>query len=99
MPRLMSESSSPKRTTSRSPRGARLWIMDYLPTQSQIRKQLTRENIVTFAKQLVWVVPLTLLIWIYAEREQLASEPGRIVPIGRKNQRPRSRRHAPYSRG
>jgi len=36
------------------------------------------EQFVTFLKNLIWVVPLTLLIWVYAEREQtvtLSTEP------------------------
>src|SRR5215212_8683287 len=54
----------------------------------------TRDNIVSNLKTLAWVVPLTLLIWIYAEREQVAPakdvsvpfeltspDPGRIVTL------------------
>src|SRR5581483_2226964 len=41
---------------------------------SRFRHAFTRENIVGFLKTMAWVAPLTLLIWIYAEREQLATE-------------------------
>ncbi len=35
---------------------------------------LTRESIGSFFKTLAWVVPLTFLIWVWAEREQVATE-------------------------
>ena len=34
------------------------------------RETFNREQVVSALRSLVWVVPLTLLIWIYAEREQ-----------------------------
>ncbi|MDP9173655.1 MAG: CdaR family protein [Planctomycetota bacterium] len=36
----------------------------------RFRREFTRENVGSFFKTLAWVVPLTVLIWIYAEREQ-----------------------------
>jgi len=44
-------------------------------------EHFTRENVISVLKNLAWVVPLTILIWIYAEREQIATEPGRVIPI------------------
>jgi hypothetical protein len=41
----------------------------------------SREQLVAAAKSLAWVGPLTLLIWIYAEREQLHTVPSVTVPI------------------
>lgn len=35
-----------------------------------MRETFTREQILSGFKQLMWVAPLTVLIWIYAEREQ-----------------------------
>src|SRR3954469_15068187 len=34
------------------------------------RETFNREQLVSSLKSLLWVAPLTLLIWIYAEREQ-----------------------------
>src|SRR5947208_9024563 len=34
------------------------------------RTRLTREHLIEGAKNLAWVGPLTLLIWVWAEREQ-----------------------------
>lgn len=48
--------------------------LDYaapLPLHERLVRYLpTREQFVNFLKNLVWVAPLTLLIWVYAEREQ-----------------------------
>jgi hypothetical protein len=56
----------------------------------------TRENIISNLKTLAWVVPLTFLVWVYAEREQIATykdeplpfelvsvDPNRIVTLSR----------------
>src|SRR3954464_11454986 len=37
------------------------------------RDTFNRESFVSSLRSLLWVAPLTLLIWIYAEREQQAS--------------------------
>src|SRR6059058_717573 len=42
---------------------------------------VTREQVISNLKTLAWVVPLTLLIWIYAEREQVASMKDVAVPF------------------
>src|SRR5688500_2431792 len=36
------------------------------------RDTFSREQLISSLKSLAWVAPLTVLIWIYAEREQLA---------------------------
>lgn len=36
----------------------------------RIRQGFTRQNVISFAKAMAWVVPLTLLIWVYAETAQ-----------------------------
>src|SRR4051812_4321732 len=55
------------------------------------RKHLGREQVLGFFKNLLWVAPLTVLIWVYAERQQLdkkdltvpievvSSDPGRVI--------------------
>lgn len=47
-----------------------------MPMSAQRRrfnKLFSRENLADFARTMAWVAPLTLLIWIYAEREQIAT--------------------------
>ncbi|HWB53060.1 MAG TPA: hypothetical protein VG722_02670 [Tepidisphaeraceae bacterium] len=45
-------------------------------------QSITRENVIDWLRTLAWVVPLTLLIWIWAEREQLARTPSPVaIPI------------------
>ena len=41
--------------------------------RSWARSTLSRESLVGSLKSLMWVVPLTALIWIYAEREQMVT--------------------------
>src|SRR5690242_1264927 len=41
----------------------------------------SRESLFNFAKTMAWVVPLTILIWVYAEREQRDTDPGVTFPI------------------
>jgi hypothetical protein len=36
-------------------------------------KWFSRERLLDFARTLMWVAPLTVLIWVYAEREQIAT--------------------------
>jgi len=43
------------------------------------RHTLSRDALISSFKTFLWVVPLTVMIWIYAEREQLATYPN--VPI------------------
>ncbi|MGH7214707.1 MAG: hypothetical protein ACREIT_08085 [Tepidisphaeraceae bacterium] len=45
------------------------------------RRMFSPENLGNFLKTLAWVGPLTLLIWVYAEREQLDAEPGLPFPV------------------
>jgi hypothetical protein len=59
--------------------------LDYAPPLT-IRERIARhlpaaDAVVGFLKTLVWVAPLTLLIWVYAEREQNVTQSGIIVPI------------------
>src|SRR5689334_21555844 len=61
-------------------------VLNYLgrlgPAQRRVRSTLfSREHWANFLKSLPWVVPLTVLIWVYAEREQLADDPKVPIPI------------------
>lgn len=47
--------------------------------QSWARDTFSRESLVSSIKSLAWVAPLTVLIWVYAEREQDIQLPG--VPV------------------
>jgi hypothetical protein len=41
----------------------------------------SRDRIISFLKTLIWVAPLTLLIWIYAEREQVHTTEDEPIPF------------------
>lgn len=58
------------------------------------RSTFSRDSFISSLKSLLWVAPLTLLIWVYAEREQVvtmnnvainldtrSSEPGRVIRV------------------
>ena len=45
------------------------------------RRHLGREQMSAFFKTLLWVGPLTALIWVYAERQQLARKPQVTRPV------------------
>ena len=51
------------------------------PNSTASDPAITRENIISNLKTLAWVVPLTLLIWIWAEREQVRPEDNVSVPF------------------
>jgi hypothetical protein len=75
----------PDVVTTRSADAARSKLLDYGPGGSALRRWVrgtfTRDNVASSLKTLAWVVPLTLLIWVYAEREQLYKEPTVPIPI------------------
>jgi hypothetical protein len=45
------------------------------------RDTFTRENVVSNLKTLAWVVPLTFLVWVYAEREQISTYKDEPLPF------------------
>jgi YbbR-like protein len=58
-----------------SPHRHRPMIVDYYARKAadevhRIQQGFTRENTIQFLKTLAWVVPLTILIWAYAEQGQ-----------------------------
>ena len=46
-----------------------------------VQRSLSRDSLVAGIKTSTWLVPLTILIWIYAEREQIYNAEDRTIPI------------------
>jgi hypothetical protein len=59
----------------------RTWRDEAVSKWHRFASRFTRENIISNLKTLAWVIPLTLLIWIYAEREQVATTKDVAVPF------------------
>ena len=55
---------------------------------TQVRWEKSPRKLIDFLKTLGWVAPLTVLIWIYAEREQSATREQVTVPIEVRLQEP-----------
>jgi hypothetical protein len=54
----------------------------YAGTRPRPKSSVARERLLDFARTMAWVVPLTLLIWIWAEREQLVTTPNPVsIPV------------------
>ena len=47
----------------------------------RVRQGFTRENVTSFFITLLWTIPLTLLIWVYAEQETAVSLSNVTVPL------------------
>src|SRR6185437_5287828 len=71
----------PKTSTHPAKLSPRTWRDEFSTEFNRFRSGITRENIISNLKTLAWVVPLTLLIWIWAEREQVATEHDVSVPF------------------
>ena len=50
-------------------------------TRRSFRDAFSREQLVAGFKAFLWVAPITALIWVYAEREQVAALPNFPIPI------------------
>lgn len=74
MPETLKTTTESERRPALPHRAVRGWGETIGSGAWRVRRAFTRDNVVSFLKTMVWVVPLTLLIWIYAEREQLATE-------------------------
>src|SRR3954468_14912081 len=59
----------------------RSWRDDVSADWARFTSGFTRDNVVSNLKTLAWVIPLTLLIWIWAEREQVAETKDEAVPF------------------
>src|SRR5678815_3677884 len=77
----MADSPQTSRPTGPRAASAHTWRDDVSAEWHRFRNSLTRENLIAKAKTLAWVAPLTLLIWIYAEREQVAEYKDEPVPF------------------
>jgi hypothetical protein len=53
------------------------------------RDAFSRQQLIEGVKAFLWVAPLTILIWIYAEREQLATQKNFPIPIEVRSSDPR----------
>ncbi|HWP40005.1 MAG TPA: hypothetical protein VNL70_03695, partial [Tepidisphaeraceae bacterium] len=80
----------PRGTVSRLPhalrsdprRRVREWLARQLHGwQRWTQRNLTRENLIAGLKTLSWLAPLTLIIWIYAEREQIDRIDQQPIPV------------------
>jgi hypothetical protein len=57
------------------------WREHFARERRWFAETFSKEKMIDMFKQLAWVVPLTLLIWIYAEREQIATLPNETIPF------------------
>src|SRR5688572_10670665 len=57
------------------------WRDHFAAERRWFAETFARDKMVEMFKQLAWVVPLTLLIWIYAEREQVTKEQNETIPF------------------
>jgi hypothetical protein len=58
------------------------------PLSRWVNRTFTRENVLSGLRTLAWVAPLTVLIWVYAEREQEWREPNVTIPVAIKSADP-----------
>jgi len=72
---------SPKTVTGPRAASTRTWRDDVSAEWNRFHNSLTRDNLIAKLKTFAWVAPLTLLIWIYAEREQVAVYEDEPVPF------------------
>lgn len=70
---------APTASQPESPKPAGKRALDY--TNRAAPKSLIGERIADMLKTLVWVIPLTVLIWFYAEREQSTTADNVTIPI------------------
>src|SRR5579862_4370701 len=64
-------------------------LMDRATAELQlIWRSMTRERFIDFLKTMVWVAPLTVLIWVYAEQQQVQSMKGITALIAIKDTNP-----------
>src|SRR5438128_11984242 len=72
-------SNTPTKMEYQPRKTVRTWRDDVSAEWTRWINRFTRENVISGVKTLAWVVPLTLLIWIYAEREQV--QPAKDVSV------------------
>lgn len=57
------------------------WKATALHAWRSVRRAFHKEQLISFAKTMSLVAPLTILIWVYAEREQTDLDAGVVFPI------------------
>jgi hypothetical protein len=80
-PQTSSSSSGPRAASPAPAPATRTWRDVVSAEWTRFHSSLTRENLIAHAKTLAWVVPITLLIWIFAEREQVNTYKDQTVPF------------------
>src|SRR3954470_23672127 len=77
-------SSSTSLKTRRSP-------LSYYTSAAKrsFRDAFSKQQLIEAVKAFLWVAPLTILIWIYAEREQLATQKNFPIPVEVRSSDPR----------
>lgn len=86
MPEIL-EKSSPSRTLPLAPPSKQGWRRLF-PSRRWRQQHFSRHENFGRIKTLAWVVPLTLLIWIYARQEQMAKESNITFPVEVKSNDP-----------
>src|SRR5688500_14930782 len=71
----------PPATLPPSPSRFKSWGDWVIAQRNWLGDTFSRDRVVSFLKTLVWVAPLTLLIWVYAEREQVYTSETEAIPF------------------
>lgn len=77
----MMKSSNPSSFKASEKPSAPAWKATLHHYLRAARHWFHREQLISFAKTMSLVAPLTVLIWVYAEREQTDTDPGVVFPI------------------
>jgi hypothetical protein len=72
---MLSPEPPPPRRRPAPRRGMRLWLDVAAAEWRLARKNLTAANLRIFGKNLMWVIPLTVLIWVYAAHNETKTVP------------------------
>ena len=85
MPNEINEKQSSAVEGDPVPAISRRSVMEYSGASSAVdrfRRMIpAREKAIDVAKTMVWVIPLTLIIWIYAEQEQVIATPANVSNV------------------
>ena len=81
LPRKIVNREPPPATLPPNPSRFKSW-RDWLAAEKNwLLDTFSRDRLISFLKTLVWVAPLTLLIWVYAEREQVWTTENESIPF------------------
>lgn len=75
-------------TSLKPSRRSPLWYYTSAAKRS-FREAFSKQQLIEGLKAFLWVAPLTILIWIYAEREQLATQKNFPIPVEVRSSDPR----------